>query len=257
MCPTHRRQADSVISRRLARANVSNPDGWAAITTASLAHQPAAPAQRAGRQAPRADSSIYVIPEPGELAERAAAVVEAAGWFRDRPDDFARLSGRNPSWPASGPTGWRTSSSISAQPAWESQRSGSVTRLARSTPAGRHPSTPTWPSRSPSPASPTKRATGSRPTWPAGRTTCGSASHAGDALVALGDPEGATEHFEAALRMAEESDDFEATAEVIDRLRTATRRSAGEHSGRGGQREQPRRKLSKAQRLRQGRRKPR
>jgi hypothetical protein len=44
---------------------------------------------------------------------------------------------------------------------------------------------------------------------------------------------------------------------VIDRLRTATRRSAGEHSGRGGQREQPRRKLSKAQRLRQGRRKPR
>ena len=81
--------------------------------------------------------------------------------------------------------------------------------------------------------------------------------HAGDALVALGDPEGAAEHFEAALRMAEESDDFEATAEVIHRLRTATRRSAGEHSGRGGQREQPRRKLSKAQRLRQGRRKPR
>ena len=82
-------------------------------------------------------------------------------------------------------------------------------------------------------------------------------THAGDALVALGDPEGASEHFEAALRMAEESDDFEATAEVIHRLRKATRRSAGEHSGRGGQREQPRRKLSKAQRLRQGRRKPR
>jgi thioredoxin-like negative regulator of GroEL len=81
--------------------------------------------------------------------------------------------------------------------------------------------------------------------------------HAGDALVALGEPEGAARHFKAALRMAEESDDFEATAEVIDRLRTATRRSAGEHSGRGGQREQTRRKLSKAQRLRQGRRKPR
>jgi tetratricopeptide (TPR) repeat protein len=82
-------------------------------------------------------------------------------------------------------------------------------------------------------------------------------THAGDALVALGEPEGASEHFEAALRMAEESDDFEATAEVIHRLRKATRRSAGEPSGRGGQREQPRRKLSKAQRLRQGRRKPR
>ena len=42
--------------------------------------------------------------------------------------------------------------------------------------------------------------------------------HAGDALVALGEPEGAARHFKAALRMAEESDDFEATAEVIDRL---------------------------------------
>ena len=79
--------------------------------------------------------------------------------------------------------------------------------------------------------------------------------HAGDALAALGDPEGAREHFDAALRMADESDDFDAAAEVIHRLGKDTRQSAGEHSGRGCQREQPRRKLSKAQRKRQGRRK--
>ena len=49
--------------------------------------------------------------------------------------------------------------------------------------------------------------------------------------------------------------DFDAAAEVIHRLGKDTRQSAGEHSGRGCQREQPRRKLSKAQRKRQGRRK--
>jgi hypothetical protein len=78
--------------------------------------------------------------------------------------------------------------------------------------------------------------------------------HAGDALVALGDLEGASAHFEAALRMADEDDDFEAVSEVIDRLRRATRRSAGEHDKGGGQREQPKRKLSKAQRGRRCRR---
>jgi hypothetical protein len=81
--------------------------------------------------------------------------------------------------------------------------------------------------------------------------------HAGDALVALGDPEGAAAHFEAALRMADESDDLEAASEVIDRLRKATRRSAGEHDGRGGQREQPKRKLRKSQRQRRVHRKRR
>ena len=55
--------------------------------------------------------------------------------------------------------------------------------------------------------------------------------------------------------MADKSDDFAAAAEVIHRLGKDTPRSVGEHNGRGGQREQPRRKLSKAQRKRQGRRK--
>ena len=121
MCPTHLREAESVINRRLARANASNPDGWAAITAASLATRPAAPAQRAGRQAapaptPRSTSSQDPMSSPS-----------APPPSSKRPDGFAvgpttspRLSGRNPSWPASGPTGWRTSSSISAQPAWES-----------------------------------------------------------------------------------------------------------------------------------------
>ena len=55
-----------------------------------------------------------------------------------RPGGFAAcqtnspwLSGRNRSWPAGGPNGWRTSSSISARPAWESRRSGSGTARRR------------------------------------------------------------------------------------------------------------------------------
>jgi hypothetical protein len=55
--------------------------------------------------------------------------------------------------------------------------------------------------------------------------------------------------------MADESNDFAAAAEVIHRLGKDTRPSAGEHSGRGGQREQPRRKLSKTQRKRRDHRK--
>jgi hypothetical protein len=103
MCPTHRRQADSVISRRLARANASNPDGWAAISAASQAiNQPHLPNGLASRL-PHAASSLYVIPGPDELADRAAALVEAAGWFRGRPDEFALALGQEPElaglWP--------------------------------------------------------------------------------------------------------------------------------------------------------------
>jgi hypothetical protein len=47
-------------------------------------------------------------------------------------------------------------------------------------------------------------------------------------------------HFDTALRMADESDDVAAAAEVLHRLGKDTQRSAGEHSGRSGQREQPR-----------------
>jgi hypothetical protein len=38
---------------------------------------------------------------------------------------------------------------------------------------------------------------------------------AGDALVALCDPDGAVAHFETALRMAKEADDFQARADAI------------------------------------------
>lgn len=90
MCPPHLRRANAVINRRLARANTSNPDGWAAITAASSAlDRPHLPNGLSGRL-PRAGSTIYFVPAPNELAERAAAVVEAAGWFRGRHGNLSR-----------------------------------------------------------------------------------------------------------------------------------------------------------------------
>jgi len=260
MCPTHRRQADSVVSRRLARANLSNPDGWAAISAASQAiNQPHLPNGLASRL-PRAASSLYVIPRPDELeelADRAAAVVEAAGWFRGRPDEFALALGQEPElaglWPewlanlipdlgaaGMGVAAERVGDALgNVDPAGQASFDADVAvALAESGLADEA----------------RDRIAANLARWPHDLWV---RVHAGDALIALSEPEGAARHFEVALRMAEESDDFEATAEVIDRLRTATRRSAGEHSGRSGQREQPRRKRSKAQRLRQGRRKPR
>ena len=196
MCPAHLRQADSVIKQAPGQGEREQPGrvGGDHRRVAGI-DQPHLPNGLAGRL-PSADSSIYVIPGPDELAERAAAVVEAAGWFRGRPDEFAAGS-------RAGTRAGRPVARMAGEPHPRSRRgrhgsprrSGSVTRSARSTPVGRHPSTLTWPSPSPSPASPTKRETESRPTWPAGRTTCGSASHAGDALVALGDPEGAARAF--------------------------------------------------------------
>lgn len=42
--------------------------------------------------------------------------------------------------------------------------------------------------------------------------------HAGDALAALGDREGAEAHFRAALDMAEQADDFAGRSDVMERL---------------------------------------
>jgi len=257
MCPAHLREAESVINRRLARANASNPDGWAAITTASLAlDQPHLPNGLAGRL-PSAESSIYSIPEPGELAQRAAVVVEAAGWFRDRPDDFAAALGQEPALAGQWPD-WLANLILDLGAAGLGSSAERVGDALAKVDPGRQALVDADVSVALAESGLADKArdriAANLARWPHDLWV---RIHAGDALAALGDPEGAREHFDAALRMADESDDFEATAEVIDRLRTATRRSAGEHSGRGGQREQPRRKLSKAQRRRQGRRKPR
>ena len=56
--------------------------------------------------------------------------------------------------------------------------------------------------------------------------------HAGDALVVLDDLDGATAHFNVALNMAEETDDFEARSYAVERLIQLGRRSPKHQLGR-------------------------
>lgn len=51
--------------------------------------------------------------------------------------------------------------------------------------------------------------------------------HAGDALAQLGDVGGAVAHFEVALTMADETDDFEARPYAMERLGRLGRRGSG------------------------------
>jgi len=83
----------------LATAEVSNPAGWRAIGDASrrlgLPHLPNGLAARLAG----ADLAMYETQDADVLGERARAVVEAAGWFEGRADDFAVALGEDPDLP--------------------------------------------------------------------------------------------------------------------------------------------------------------
>src|ERR1700761_3084035 len=96
MCLVHRGEAEGVIKRRLARAEVSNPAGWRAIGDAAqrreLPHLPNGLAVGLAG----AEQAMYEIPDAGALGERARLVVEAAKWFEGRPDDLGTALGEDP-----------------------------------------------------------------------------------------------------------------------------------------------------------------
>jgi predicted negative regulator of RcsB-dependent stress response len=55
--------------------------------------------------------------------------------------------------------------------------------------------------------------------------------HAGDALLALGDPAGAATHYQAAVDLADQDDDFEARSDAIRRLQRLERLNRPERRG--------------------------
>ena len=251
LCPPHLQRAESLVNQRLARANASNPAGWHAITDASLRlDRPHLPNGLASRL-PSADASIGIIAAPDALAERADAVVEAAGWFRGRARDFTQalgqepaLAGQLPDWLANlildlgraglGSDAERVGDALGqVDPSEQASFDGDVcVALAESGLADKA----------------RQRIAAALARWP---DELWIRVNAGEALSALGDLQGAEEHFGAALRMTDASDDFEARADVWHRLRMATRPApSGPHGQSGGQRPQPKRKLSKAQRKR-------
>ncbi len=97
MCPAHRKEADAVIRRRMARAEASNPAGWRMLADASarlsLPHLPGGLATR-------------LAAAEKDLVRRARLLAEAADGFAGRPDDFGSAlaenqnqAGRFPGWP--------------------------------------------------------------------------------------------------------------------------------------------------------------
>jgi len=226
MCPAHRAEAEAVITHRLVRAETSNPDGWAALGDATRRlEQPHLPNGLATKLVD-APEAMYVTPEPEELAMRARLAIEATSWFSGRAKDLAIALGEDPE-------------SADLLPEWlmnlvlDLGRAGLGTEAVMMAEAlGR--------------VDPEQRATfdadvavalaeaglaeearaqidANLARWPDDFWT---RVHAGDALAALGDREGAEGHFSAAVEMADEADDFTGRSDAMKRLTRLRRASA-------------------------------
>ncbi len=231
MCPTHDAKAAAVIRARLARANASNPDGWSAITDASARiDRPHLPNGLATKLAD-AGHGMYVVPELAELPRRARLVVEATSWFPGRVSDFAialgeepDLAGFLPDWLVNlvvdlGRAGLGTEAAAvgdalaTVDPELQSMLDGDVAvALAQ---AGLAEQALT-------------KVQDNLTRWPDDFWIRVSA---GDTLLVLGDRERAAAHFRAAVDLAEETDDFQARSDAIERLRRLERLDRLERPG--------------------------
>ena len=244
MCAAHQRQTGSVFNDRLARAAASNPEGWAAIGDASTRlSRPHIPGGLLARL-PRADEGVYEIPDRVELARRAGLVVEAAGWFPGRAEDFAVALGVDsdegtwfPEWLGNiildlghaglGAEAARVGDALGrVDPAQQAFYDTDVAvALAEAGLAEQA----------------RERVTANLARWPENFSVW---LHAGDALAALGDADAARAHFEAAYELADANDDFESRALAADRLGPprAPRPAPGQRTRRRGRPAKARRK---------------
>lgn len=249
MCAQHQREATAVIDRRLARANASNADGWSALGDATIRLElPHLPNGLATRLA-GAEEGMYVVPEPDVLAERARLVQEAASWFGGRRRDLSLALGEE-SWAADLLPDWLVSLPLDLGRAGLGDEAAAVgDALIRVDPDGAatyegvvalalaeaglidqvH-----------------ARLEAMLTRWPDDLSCHLSA---GDALAALGDTDGAAEHFLVAREMADDADDFEARSDAVERLDQLRPRHTRASAPKPPSRQRaPRRKLSRAKR---------
>jgi hypothetical protein len=93
MCVPHRKEAVTVQRKRLARAETSNPDGWAAIVDASTRlSQPHLP-DGAMSQLAEIETLIYKGSDRDLLASRVRLLAETAQGYHGRVADFAGVLG--------------------------------------------------------------------------------------------------------------------------------------------------------------------
>lgn len=241
MCPAHRAKSDTVIRSRLAQANVSNPDGWAALADATIRRElPHLPNGLATKLAD-AGQGMYLVPEPEVLAARARLVVTAADWFPGRRDDLTvalgaepELAGQLPDWLLNlvldlGRAGLGTQAAAVAealarvdpnlQPVLDGNAAVALAQAGLTDQAR-------------------ARIEANLVRWP---DDVWIRVQAGDALAALDDLDGAAAHFDAAVTMAEDTDDFDALTAAIQRLRRISRRHRSDRRPTSQPRRQPRR----------------
>ncbi|HUY49807.1 MAG TPA: hypothetical protein VMV92_29510 [Streptosporangiaceae bacterium] len=250
MCPAHRAEAEAVITHRLVRAEASNPDGWGALGDASRRlEQPHLPNGLATKLAD-APEAMYVISEPEALAVRARLVVEAASWFPGRAKDLAIALGEEPE-PADLLPQWLMNlvldlgrAGLGTEAVMMGEALGRVDPEQRATfdadvavalaEAGLAEEA-------------RARAAENLARWP---DDYWIRVHAGDALAALGDREGAEGHFSAAVDMADEADDFTGRSDATKRLMGLRRSSAQDTPSQPMVRRHQRKARSRAQRKR-------
>jgi hypothetical protein len=231
LCADHRREAETVIRTRLRRAEDSNPDGWRALgDAASRLELPHLPNGLAAKLA-GAEQAVYEAPERDELAERARLVVEAASWFPGRPADLAVALGAEPGLAGFLPD-WLESVVLDLGRAGLGDEALMVGEaLARVDPdraASRDADVAVALAEAGLAERARARVEFNLARWP---DDFWVRLHAGDALAVLGDIDAATVHFEVALDMADDTDDFEARSYAVKRLQQVGRRTPRSTAG--------------------------
>lgn len=251
MCTTHRREAESVISRRLVRANASNPDGWGALVDATVRREHPHLPNGLATKLPGSDNTTYVRSEPAELAQRAELVIQAASWFPERRDDFAIALGQDPDLAGHLPD-WLVNLILDLGRAGlgaEAARVGDALAQVDPESGAIYDADVAVASAEAGLAEQARERIAANLTrWPDDFSV---RVHAGDALAALGDLDGAEAHFQTAVEMAGAADDFEQQGDAISRLQQLSRRRRPHESERANEqrRRQPR-KQSRSQRKR-------
>lgn len=235
MCPAHRNEADTVIRRRITRAEGSNLTGWRMIVDASarlsLPHLPGGLATR-------------LAAAKNDPVRRARLLAEATAGFAGRPDEFGSAlaenrdqAGRFPGWPVTlirglGQAGQGAEAVMLSEalavvdPARQALFTGEAAlALAESGDADEARA----------------KVAGNLERWP---DNVRARILAGDALAALGDTESALAHFQVALPLAEQAKDYKLIRDLSTRILRLTRPAAGET----GQRRQPRSRPARSQR---------
>jgi hypothetical protein len=236
MCQAHQKEADTLIKRRMARAEASNPAGWRMMVDASarlsLPHLPGGLATR-------------LKAAGNDLVLRARLLAEAAAGFPGRPDDFGSalaedrgLAGRFPGWPvalirdlgraAEGTEAVMLSEALAGVAPARRAFFGAQAALALAE-AGLADDARV------KIAEHVER-------WPDDVQT---RTLAGDALALLGDAEAALAQYQAALPLAQQAKDYRATRELSGKIFRLTHSGSAQSAA---QRRQPRSKPSRSQR---------